>query len=180
MATRPNTGSATASNFLAGAQGAFAAGRFFGVGLMWFIKPRWIFLAFQTLVIIFLAPAITQRGDIGVSMLFVVLFFESICFPTIVALGMKGLGRHSKRGSGWIVGGVIGITVGAAVFGNQLILGLERFAPNLTPEQIASVRFSVTASCLVPIRGGCLVDGLCDLGTGWPLAPASAVAAELV
>jgi MFS transporter, FHS family, L-fucose permease len=79
-----------------------------GVGLLWFIKPRWIFLAFQLLVIVFLAPAITQRGDIGVSMLFVVLFFESICFPTIVALGMKGLGRHSKRGSGWIVAGVIG------------------------------------------------------------------------
>lgn len=41
-------------------------------------------------------------------MLYIVLFFESICFPTIVALGMRGLGRHSKRGSGWIVGGVCG------------------------------------------------------------------------
>lgn len=41
-------------------------------------------------------------------MLFVTLFFESICFPTIVALGIRGLGRHSKRGSGFIIGGVIG------------------------------------------------------------------------
>jgi FHS family L-fucose permease-like MFS transporter len=41
-------------------------------------------------------------------MLFVTLFFESICFPTIVALGMRGLGKHSKRGSGWIVAGVCG------------------------------------------------------------------------
>lgn len=41
-------------------------------------------------------------------MLFVTLFFESICFPTIVALGIRGLGRHYKRGSGFIVGGVIG------------------------------------------------------------------------
>ncbi|CBX90973.1 predicted protein [Plenodomus lingam JN3] len=42
------------------------------------------------------------------SMLFVVLFFESIIFPTIVALGMRGLGKYSKRGSGFIVGGVAG------------------------------------------------------------------------
>lgn len=44
--------------------------------------------------------------------MFLVLFFESICFPTIVALGTRGLGRHYKRGSGWIIGGVLG---GAAV-----------------------------------------------------------------
>ena len=42
------------------------------------------------------------------SMLYISLFFESICFPTIVALGMRGLGKHTKRGSGWIVAGVSG------------------------------------------------------------------------
>lgn len=42
------------------------------------------------------------------SMLYVTLFFESICFPTIVALGMRGLGRHTKRGSGFIIAGVFG------------------------------------------------------------------------
>lgn len=41
-------------------------------------------------------------------MLYLTLFFESICFPTIVALGMRGLGKHSKRGSGFIVAGVSG------------------------------------------------------------------------
>jgi FHS family L-fucose permease-like MFS transporter len=45
-------------------------------------------------------------------MLFLTLFFESVCFPTIVALGIRGLGRHYKRGSGFIVGGVSG---GAAI-----------------------------------------------------------------
>jgi len=57
---------------------------------------------------IFLIPAITQRGNTGMSMLFIVLFFESIIFPTIVALGMRGLGKYSKRGSGFIVAGVSG------------------------------------------------------------------------
>lgn len=47
-----------------------------------------------------------------IAMLFMVLFFESVCFPTIVALGIRGLGKHYKRGSGFIVAGVSG---GAAV-----------------------------------------------------------------
>ncbi|EFQ31104.1 glucose/galactose transporter [Colletotrichum graminicola M1.001] len=75
---RPNTDSALGSKLLAGAQAAFAVGRFVG------------------------------HGDIGMAMLYIVLFFESICFPTIVALGMRGLGRHSKRGSGVIIAGVSG------------------------------------------------------------------------
>lgn len=106
--TRANTSSSLGSQFLAGAQGAFAIGRFVGVGAMHFIKPRWVFLAYLTLCVIFIAPSITQRGNTGMAMLYVTLFFESICFPTIVALGMRGLGRHTKRGSGFIVGGVFG------------------------------------------------------------------------
>ncbi|KAI1084571.1 MFS general substrate transporter [Whalleya microplaca] len=106
--TQPNSTDADASRFLAGAQGVFAGGRFFGVFLMKYIRPRWVFLAFLTCCIIFVAPSITQRGYTGMSMLYVTLFFESICFPTIVALGMRGLGRHTKRGSGFIVGGVMG------------------------------------------------------------------------
>lgn len=106
--TRANTSSALGSQFLAGAQGAFSIGRFVGVVIMHFAKPRWVFLFYLSMCIIFIAPSITQRGNTGMSMLYVTLFFESICFPTIVALGMRGLGRHTKRGSGFIVGGVFG------------------------------------------------------------------------
>lgn len=106
--TRANTSSALGSQFLAGAQGAFALGRFAGVGVMHFLKPRWVFLLFLSMCVIFIIPSITERGNTGMSMLYVTLFFESICFPTIVALGMRGLGRHTKRGSGFIVGGVFG------------------------------------------------------------------------
>ncbi|KAK6814234.1 hypothetical protein RU639_010113 [Aspergillus parasiticus] len=106
--TRSGTSSSTGSKFLAGAQAAFAVGRFVGVILMHFYKPRWVFGGFLTMCITFLAPSITQRGNTGLSMLYVVLFFESICFPTIVALGLRGLGHHTKRGSGFIIGGVIG------------------------------------------------------------------------
>ncbi|KAK9784257.1 putative Major facilitator superfamily domain-containing protein [Seiridium cardinale] len=100
--------SSLGSKYLSGAQAAFTIGRFGGVFIMKFLRARWVFLIFLIMCVIFIAPSITQRGVTGMSMLYVVLFFESICFPTIVALGMRGLGRHTKRGSGWIVGGVIG------------------------------------------------------------------------
>jgi MFS transporter, FHS family, L-fucose permease len=118
--TRSNTDSALASKFFAGAQAAFTVGRFLGVALMHFFKPRWVFLAYMTGCIIFVAPAITQRENIGMSMLYVTLFFESICFPTIVALGMRGLGRHTKIGSGLIVGGVLGGAVVPPLMGHVI------------------------------------------------------------
>lgn len=115
--TRPNTTSSLGAKFLAGAQGAFAMGRFTGVALMKFIRPRWVFLFYLTMCIVFIAPSITQRDNTGMAMLYVTLFFESICFPTIVALGMRGLGKYTKRGSGIIVGGVCGGAVVPPILG---------------------------------------------------------------
>lgn len=37
-----------------------------------------------------------------------VLFFESICFPTIFTLSIRGLGKHTKTGSTVVIGSVIG------------------------------------------------------------------------
>lgn len=105
---RPNTSESVGAKLFAGAQAAFTVGRFFGTFLMKFIKPRKVFLVFLTMCIVFIAPPIAQRGDTGIACLYIVLFFESICFPTIVALGMRGLGRHTKRGSGFIIAGVVG------------------------------------------------------------------------
>lgn len=111
--TRPNTGDAAGAQFFAGAQAAFAVGRFLGAFVMKYVRPRTVFLAFLTGCIVFMIPAVilpetTARSSAGVVMLYMVLFFESICFPTIVGLGMRGLGRHTKRGSGYIVAGVVG------------------------------------------------------------------------
>ncbi|KAJ7629566.1 major facilitator superfamily domain-containing protein [Mycena rosella] len=110
--TRANTTASTGAKLLAGAQGCFAVGRFSGSGkpssIMSYIRPRKVFLAYLTLVIVFSAASVTQRGNTGLAMLMVTLFFESVCFPTIVALGIRGIGRHTKRGSGFIVAGVVG------------------------------------------------------------------------
>ncbi|KAL9622051.1 MAG: hypothetical protein Q9160_003550 [Pyrenula sp. 1 TL-2023] len=114
---RSNTDSALGAKFLAGAQGCFAAGRFSGSLLMKYIRPRKVLLVYQTLIIIFCAAAITQRQNTGLAMLMLTLVFESIVFPTLVALGIRGLGRHTKRGSGWIVAGVSGGAVVPPILG---------------------------------------------------------------
>ncbi|KAG5942014.1 hypothetical protein E4U53_007301 [Claviceps sorghi] len=137
--TRPGTSDPLAAKLFACAQASFAVGRFAGLALMKFTRPRWVFFAFMSSVVIFLIPALTQRGNRGISMLYLVMFFESVCFPTIVALGMRGLGRHTKRGSGWIVGGVVGgacippATGAAADYfekkGYEFYYGLSMFVP---------------------------------------------------
>ncbi|KAJ9267330.1 hypothetical protein DTO195F2_563 [Paecilomyces variotii] len=116
--TRPHTSSATGAKFLAGAQGCFAVGRFSGSLLMKYVTPRWVFLVYISGVVAFLAASTTQRDNTGVAMLFLTLFFESVCFPTIVALGIRGLGKHYKRGSGLIVAGTSGGAVVPPILGH--------------------------------------------------------------
>lgn len=126
--TRPNTDSALGAKFLAGAQGCFAVGRFSGSALMKVVKPRWVFLFYLSAVIAFNSASITQGGNTGLAMLMLTLYFESVCFPTIVALGIRGLGRHTKRASGWIVAGVAGGACVPAILARTADLHTTQYA----------------------------------------------------
>lgn len=97
-----------ASDRYAIGQGLFAIGRFVAAGLFMFVKPRLILMLFMTMIMIFIAAAIGAQGEAGVAMLSLVLFFESCIFPTIFTLSIRGLGRHTKRGSSWIVASICG------------------------------------------------------------------------
>jgi FHS family L-fucose permease-like MFS transporter len=99
---------AAASDRYAIAQGLFAIGRFAAAGAMMFMKPRIILMIFMSAIMIFIGAAIGVHGEGGVAMLSIVLFFESCIFPTIFTLSIRGLGRHTKRGSSWIVASVSG------------------------------------------------------------------------
>lgn len=99
---------AKASDMYAVGQGLFAIGRFASAGLMMKIKPRLVLMAFMTGVMVFICLAIGIEGNAGIAMLCIVLFFESCVFPLIFTLSIRGLGRHTKRGSSWIVASVCG------------------------------------------------------------------------
>ena len=98
----------TASDRYAIGQSLFAIGRFAAAGMFMFIKPRLVLLVFMTMIMIFIAAAMGAYGEGGVACLSLVLFFESCIFPTIFTLSIRGLGRHTKRGSSWIVASVCG------------------------------------------------------------------------
>ena len=108
LEVRPGTSSSTGSNLLAVAQGLFAIGRFAGGFSMKFIKPRLVFLGFMTGCVVFISVAMGVKGDGGIAALSLVLFFESIIFPTIFAVSLRGLGRHTKRGATFLVAAVAG------------------------------------------------------------------------
>lgn len=99
---------AGASDRYAIAQALFAVGRFVAAGLYIIMAPRKILLAFLVMIMVFNACAMAVWGEGGVASLSLVLFFESCTFPTIFALSIRGLGRHTKRGSSWLVAGVCG------------------------------------------------------------------------
>lgn len=97
-----------ASDRYAIGQGLFAIGRFAAAGLMMYVKPRLVLMVFMSAIMIFIALAIGVYGEAGTAFLSLVLFFESCVFPTIFTLSIRGLGRHTKRGSSWVVAAVSG------------------------------------------------------------------------
>lgn len=64
--TWPGTDSAKGAKLLAGAQGAFAVGRFLGAGLMKYVKARWVFIVYLSCCVAFLAASVTQTHQKGI------------------------------------------------------------------------------------------------------------------
>lgn len=95
---------------LAVGQGLYAFNRFAtGFALMVpAVKPRYILGAYLGLCFVFVVAAITTTGHVSIAMLIMVLFWESACFATIFALGLRGLGRHTKRGGSFLVAAISG------------------------------------------------------------------------
>lgn len=67
--TWPGTDSAKGAKLLAGAQGAFAMGRFLGSGIMKYTKARYVFGIYLSCCVAFLAASVTQRNQTGIGML---------------------------------------------------------------------------------------------------------------
>ena len=61
--------------------------------------------------------AVVFPGWIGVWCMFVTSFFMSLMFPTIFALGIKGLGRNTKIGGSFLVMAIIGGAVSTPLMG---------------------------------------------------------------
>ncbi len=99
----------TAADYLGLGYGiAFMAGRFFGTFLMKYVQPAKLLSIYAAINIVLAIVAIVSKGMITVYALIGIGFFMSIMFPTIFALGIKGLGHETKMGSSLIIMSIVG------------------------------------------------------------------------
>ena len=98
----------TAGLFLTGTLVAFLIGRFSATVLMKYLKPGKLMGLYSVINIFLVAVAVIFPGWIGVWAIFLSSFFMSLMFPTIFALGIKGLGPNTKIAGSLIVMAIVG------------------------------------------------------------------------
>ena len=97
-----------AGYFLTGTLVAFGVGRFTATYLMKFYSPARLMGIYGIANVILVALAVLFPGWLGVWAIFLTSFFMSLMFPTIFALGIKGLGPATKLGGSLMVMSIIG------------------------------------------------------------------------
>ncbi len=107
----------TAGYFLTGTLAAFGVGRFVSAYLMRFLSPSRLMGAYAIANIILVSIGVFSPGWIGVWCIFLTSFFMSLMFPTIFALGLKGLGPHTKIGGSLLVMAIVGGAVLTPIMG---------------------------------------------------------------
>jgi FHS family L-fucose permease-like MFS transporter len=106
-----------AGSLLTGTLVAFAVGRFSATFFMKYIRPRKLMTIYGSANILLLLIAVIIPGWAGVWSIFLTSFFMSLMFPTIFALGIKGLGENTKLGGSLMVMAIIGGAVFTPVMG---------------------------------------------------------------
>jgi FHS family L-fucose permease-like MFS transporter len=85
----------------------FTAGRFCGSAVISQFKPNLVLAAYAAINVV-LAAVCMGGGTLGLYAMFGTFFFMSVMFPTIFALGIHGLGDHTKLGASLIVMSIVG------------------------------------------------------------------------
>jgi MFS transporter, FHS family, L-fucose permease len=92
-----------------GGMGLFWLGRFTGsTVLMRIIRPNRLLAFYALMNVLTMSLVVAGLGWISVIALFSTYFFMSVMFPTIFALGIKGLGPLTKKGSSLLVMSIVG------------------------------------------------------------------------
>jgi FHS family L-fucose permease-like MFS transporter len=98
----------TAALFLTGNLVAMGLGRFVSTWLMRWFDPARMTGAYALIDIVLLTYGITRPGFAGAMAILASSFFMSLMFPTIFAMGIKGLGPNTKLGGSLLVMSVAG------------------------------------------------------------------------
>jgi FHS family L-fucose permease-like MFS transporter len=94
----------------------FMAGRLCGSFVISQFKPHLV-LATYAAINVGLTAVCMLGGTLGLYAMFGTFFFMSVMFPTIFALGIRGLGDYTKLGSSLIVMSIVGGAIAAPFMG---------------------------------------------------------------
>ena len=96
--------------------GLFMVGRLCGSAVISQFKPERVLTVYAVVNVALVAVAMTG-GKAGLDAMFATFFFMSVMFPTIFALGIRGLGDYTKLGSSLIVMSIVGGAIAAPFVG---------------------------------------------------------------
>ena len=97
--------------------GLFMFGRLCGSAVISQFKPNLV-LAAYAIINVALTAVCMGGGMLGMYAMFGTFFFMSVMFPTIFALGIRGLGDYTKLGSSLIVMSIVGGAIAAPFMGH--------------------------------------------------------------
>jgi len=107
----------TAGYFLTGTLAGFGVGRFGSSHWMKTVSASTLMGLFAAANMLLVTVGILFPGWIGLWAIFLTSFFMSLMFPTIFALGIRGLGVNTKSGASLLVMSIIGGAVFTPVMG---------------------------------------------------------------
>jgi FHS family L-fucose permease-like MFS transporter len=100
---------ADAASYLSFYWGGAMVGRFVGsLVVMRFVKPARLLMIHALAVMTLVAIAMVTTGHVSMWAILAVGLFNSIMFPTIFALAIEGLGKHTGQGSGILCMAIVG------------------------------------------------------------------------
>ena len=107
------------AGFLLGLGGMvlFATGRFLGSFLMRYVKAELLLGTFALVNTLLMFVTATRYDNLGIIALILSYLFMSIMFPSIFALGIRGLGEQTKTASSVMVMTIVGGAVCPALMG---------------------------------------------------------------
>ncbi|TPG58287.1 L-fucose:H+ symporter permease [Ewingella americana] len=87
---------------------SFMVGRFFSTWLMGHVRPATLLVVYALINIVLCGVVVAGIDNVSVIALVAVFFFMSIMFPTIFAMGVKNMGKQTKRASSVMIMAIVG------------------------------------------------------------------------
>lgn len=100
-----------------GGMGLFMVGRMGGSWLMLRVRAERVLLYCAVGATLAMAVLLSGAGVAGVAAFTLCYLCESIMFPTIFALALKGVGQHTKRASSFLIMSIVGGAIAPVLMG---------------------------------------------------------------